>query len=255
MMNDRRFKELANLYLDHRLDAAQASELEAELRADPRRRRQLRCYESMHAGCSELFRRSSSGAPAPAAVLRALRDADRRVEREPRRAVWGLGWGWASLGGAGMAAALVAVVTVRVSGPSVAENSASPADPASGLARASSGAAPAVVVVAAADPFASARAAEPVAVPAASYSLPRHVTLAAVGIATPTRETATTSRWTVAADETLTAEDLQRAEAWTRGIPQAEWAAAAGQGTALVRSGQAGFGGFEATAAGFSFQR
>lgn len=252
-MNDRRFKELVNLYLDHRLDASQARELEAALQAEPCLRRKLRCYESMHAGCSELFRRSSSGAPAPAAVLRALRDADRRVESEPRRPLWGLGWGWASLGGAGMAAAMVAVMTVRVSGPSVAENIV----PAQGLKSDRTEGSP--VLVAANTSPAVVPVPEPVAVLAVpeahAYSLPRHVTLAALGIETPTRESAATSRWAVAADETLTTEDYQRAEAWARSIPQSEWAAVANQGASVVRSGPAGFGGFEAAAAGFSFQR
>jgi hypothetical protein len=135
-MSDQRFKELLNLYLDHRLSDAEAVELEQSLRADAVRRKVLRDYSLIQGGCSELFSRAATGAPSSAAWCRSLRTVEARISRVGGQGSvawnwrgWSAGWGMA---GASLAACAVIFVLVRSGGPdgpsqvSVAATSVSP---------------------------------------------------------------------------------------------------------------------------------
>ncbi len=112
-MNDARFKELLNLYLDHELTPEQTSELEAEILQNPVRRRVYRDYCRLQRGCGQLFDQTLQSAPASFALAQALRDAERKVEGggSGERGVW---WGY---GGAAAVAACVALVVFRGDGP------------------------------------------------------------------------------------------------------------------------------------------
>ena len=55
-MSDQRFKELLNLYLDHRLSDAEAVELEQSLRADAGRRKVCGTTPSFRAAAPSSFR-------------------------------------------------------------------------------------------------------------------------------------------------------------------------------------------------------
>ncbi len=120
-MSDQRFKELLNLYLDHRLSDAEATELEQCLRADAGRRKMLRDYSLIQGGCSELFSRVATQAPSSAALCRSLRTVEARISRVDGQGSaawnwrgWSAGWGMA---GAGLAACATILVVVRSGGP------------------------------------------------------------------------------------------------------------------------------------------
>lgn len=112
-MNDARFKQLLNLYLDHELTSDQASELESEVLRNPARRQLYRDYCRLQRGCGLLFERTCSTAPASFALARALNDAERKVAGTGGidRGAW---WGYAS---AATVAACVAFVVFRSDGP------------------------------------------------------------------------------------------------------------------------------------------
>lgn len=115
-MNDKRFLELLNLYLDHEITPEDARSLEAEIRAHPERRRRYEQYCRMQSACVQLFEADRAQAPAHQAVARALAQANRQmahpVSRE-RRLFWLAGGGFATLA----AAACVAVVISKVTTP------------------------------------------------------------------------------------------------------------------------------------------
>jgi hypothetical protein len=135
-MSDQRFKELLNLYLDHRLSDAEAVELEQSLRADAGRRKVLRDYSLIQGGCSELFSRAVIGAPSSAALCRSLRTVEARISRVGGQGSgawnwrgWSVGWGMA---GASLAACAVIFVLARsggLDGPSQVSVAATPASP------------------------------------------------------------------------------------------------------------------------------
>lgn len=135
-MSDQRFKELLNLYLDHRLSDAEAVELEQSLRADAGRRKVLRDYSLIQGGCSELFSRAVIGAPSSAALCRSLRTVEARISRVGGQGSgawnwrgWSAGWGMA---GASLAACAVIFVLARsggLDGPSQVSVAATPASP------------------------------------------------------------------------------------------------------------------------------
>lgn len=135
-MSDQRFKELLNLYLDHRLSDAEAVELEQSLRADAGRRKVLRDYSLIQGGCSELFSRAATGAPSSAAWCRSLRTVEARISRVGGQGSvawnwrgWSAGWGMA---GASLAACAVIFVLARsggLDGPSQVSVAATPASP------------------------------------------------------------------------------------------------------------------------------
>jgi hypothetical protein len=206
-MNPNRFKELLNLHLDHRLSKDEAHELDQALRSDPVLMRKFRSYMAMQHGCAELFRRSAADAPAPDALVKALRQAEARMQQEPRRRAPIFGWGaWSAT--AGMAA-VVTVIAVRVSQPSlvsVASNDSGAASPtklasADGSSIRVTNGEPARVVIL-----------------GPSQALPEHLTLAALGISPERTERPALSRWQQAEDEAIRAEaNASETLAWMPG--------------------------------------
>lgn len=67
-MNDSKFIELLNLYVDHHISSADAALLEAEIQRDPKRRRVYREYCQMQKACSLLADNFRTEAPAAARV-------------------------------------------------------------------------------------------------------------------------------------------------------------------------------------------
>lgn len=114
-MNDRRFIELLNLYLDHEISPAESAELEAEVARNPARRREYDRYCRLQRGCSLLGERERSVAPQSAAFVRSLREAERKIAA-PRRAAWNPAH--VGLWTASAMAACVAVVVVVNRSPS-----------------------------------------------------------------------------------------------------------------------------------------
>jgi hypothetical protein len=157
-MKDTRFIELLNLYVDQQLSAAEATELETEIRRNPDRRRTYQQYCRMQKACTQLFEQERQTAPSTSKLSRALAAADRKVIAfpEPRR-VW-LQRGLYATGLAAMAAC-AALVFVRI-------NPVAPQNIAEKPAVSEQSAAP--VAVAASEPVAPAKAeAQTVAIPAA----------------------------------------------------------------------------------------
>lgn len=62
-MNDAKFTELLNLYLDHEISAEDAALLEAEVQGNPARRRVYLEYCQMHNACTVLGRRFKAESP------------------------------------------------------------------------------------------------------------------------------------------------------------------------------------------------
>lgn len=85
-MNDRRFTELLNLYLDHQIEPADAAELEAEVLGNPARRRTYDQYCRLQRACCFLGERERSIAPQSQGFARSLRDAERKLAA-PRRPI------------------------------------------------------------------------------------------------------------------------------------------------------------------------
>jgi hypothetical protein len=193
-MKDARFKELLNLYLDQRLSAAEAAELEAGLREDPSRRRALRDYESMQSACSVLFSQVQSRAPSSEALRRALSRAEARIDspRPVRDA-----WGWPTWGVTGGLAACVALVVARLSLPSGGLASAPASD--AGAAAPSEGA----LILASNAPEVPAEVAR--------KSMPRDLTFAALGISPETANANSVSQWILVGDETELFSTLEQA--------------------------------------------
>lgn len=119
-MNEQRFIELLNLYVDHQISPEEAAELEAAVLADPRRRRIYDQYCRIQRACSLLCNKGRPAAPAHSAFVRALRDAEQRIAAPRRRPVW-RALAFHPAFGAGLAAACVAVVFVLNREPSVTE--------------------------------------------------------------------------------------------------------------------------------------
>ena len=63
-MNESKFIELLNLYVDHQISPADAALLETEVRSNPERRRVYRQYCQMQKACTELAASFRSQAPA-----------------------------------------------------------------------------------------------------------------------------------------------------------------------------------------------
>lgn len=183
-MKDARFKELLNLHLDHRLSASEAEELEAALRADPARRKALRDYESMQSACAALFARSESRAPSSAALRRALRQAEDRIDhpRTVRDA-----WGWPTWGLTGGLAACVALVVARLSQPALS-TAASPQEKSTGSAGG-----PVLAAVLPAPASANTSAVRP--------STPSQLAFAALGLGNHGVNADAASRWILQVDE------------------------------------------------------
>ena len=108
-MNDRRFIELLNLYLDHQIELEEAAELEAEVMRNPERRRTYDQYCRLQRACSLLGEKERSHAPESRGFARSLRDAERKIAASRRST-----WSPAYVGGfaATAMAACVAVIVV-----------------------------------------------------------------------------------------------------------------------------------------------
>jgi hypothetical protein len=85
-MNDRRFLELLNLYLDHQIEPAEAGELEAAVQSSPARRRIFEEYGQLQRGCSQLGNSARLAAPPAPRFSRSLRLAERKITA-PRRSI------------------------------------------------------------------------------------------------------------------------------------------------------------------------
>ncbi|MDF3056445.1 MAG: hypothetical protein K0R17_660 [Rariglobus sp.] len=115
-MNDRRFIELLNLYVDQQIHPDEASELEAEVLRNPERRRTYDQYCRLQRGCCLLGDGARSIAPSSHGFARSLRDAERKIAA-PRRAAWRPAYaGVFSV--ATMAACVAVVVVVNRPAPS-----------------------------------------------------------------------------------------------------------------------------------------
>lgn len=184
MSQDARFKELLNLHLDHRLGAEDACELERMLKSSPELRRTFRSYALMQRGCTELFRRSEADAPAPDALVRALRDVEARMRPQAARRERFAGWAtWTATAGV---AAAVALMVARVSRPA-------------GIADGARESSPVLVASNPVAPLAAGFASTTVVAPRHA-ALPSHLTLAALGIQPERGEPASLSRWTPPAE-------------------------------------------------------
>lgn len=201
MSQDARFKELLNLHLDHRLGAEDACELERMLKSSPELRRTFRSYALMQRGCSELFRRSEADAPAPDALVRALRDVEARMQPRPLRRERFAGWAtWTATAGV---AAAVALMVARVSRPV-------------GIADGSRESSPVLAASNPVTPLTAGFVSTAVVVPRHA-ALPSHLTLAALGIQPERGEPASLSRWTPPTEQTEVAELAQASEpVWAR---------------------------------------
>lgn len=113
-MNETRFIELLNLYVDQQLTAAEATELESEIQRNHAHRRTYEQYCRMQKACAQLFEQDRQAAPSTTKLSRALAEADRKILAfpEPQR-VW-LQRGLYATGVAAMAAC-VALVFFRAS--------------------------------------------------------------------------------------------------------------------------------------------
>jgi hypothetical protein len=118
-MNDRRFIELLNLYVDQQIDPSEAAELEAEVLRSPERRRTYNQYCRLQRGCCLLGDGARSTAPSSVGFARSLREAERKIA-DPRRPAWRTAY--TGMYGAAAMAAFVVVVWV-VNRPAPVSNS------------------------------------------------------------------------------------------------------------------------------------
>jgi hypothetical protein len=109
-MNERRFIELLNLYIDDQISPSEAAELESAVLAEPARRQTYEQYCRLHRACSLLGEKERALAPAHVAFARSLREAERKIAA-PRRPFWQTLAVHPAFG-ATLAAACVAVVFV-----------------------------------------------------------------------------------------------------------------------------------------------
>lgn len=110
-MNDRRFIELLNLYVDQQIAPSEAAELETEVLRNPTRRRTYDQYCRLQRGCCLLGDGARTRAPASHGFVRSLRDAERKIAA-PRRPAWRTTYS-GFYGVAAMAACVVVVLVVN----------------------------------------------------------------------------------------------------------------------------------------------
>ncbi len=242
-MNDRRFKELVNLHLDHRLAADEAEEFEQALRADPACRRLLESYAVMQRGCTVLCRRSAAGAPTPQAIMRAIRDAERKASAPAGPAT--RAWAWGTFSTATGLAAVVAVMVIRIERPA-------------GFAEADTDTTANAVLVADASGSASGseaagQGAALASMPARASFLPPHLTLAALGISNETREVGVVSNWSHPLND-ITQAEMDRAASWAHAANRPDWAVDA-TATTRFSAGWTSEPATQASAASFTFER
>ncbi len=111
-MKDSRFIELLNLYVDQQLTAAEAVELEAEIKQNPASRRTYQQYCRMQKGCVQLFEQECQSATATSALARALAEVEQKITAFPEQRTPWRQRGYYAAGLAAMAAC-VAFVLVR----------------------------------------------------------------------------------------------------------------------------------------------
>ena len=85
-MNDRRFQELLNLYLDHEIAPAEAAELETEVLGNPARRRTYDQYCRLQRGCRLLGGHAGAHAPDSQVFLQTQRSHASSACRQGARA-------------------------------------------------------------------------------------------------------------------------------------------------------------------------
>jgi hypothetical protein len=108
-MKDSRFIELVNLYVDRQITAAEATELEAEMQAQPRRRAVYHQYCQMQKATTLVYESFRTNAPGQEAGVAPGHTTIARFEdREPRRRTH-----WSYYAGA-LAAACLALVLVQM---------------------------------------------------------------------------------------------------------------------------------------------
>jgi hypothetical protein len=114
-MNEPRFIELLNLYVDQQLSPQEAAELEAEIQGSPVRHRTYQQYCRMQKACAQLFEHERTSAPAFTALAQAMAAADRKIvafpERGTRRAIWPIGFSVAAVAAAACVALVVGLRT------------------------------------------------------------------------------------------------------------------------------------------------
>jgi hypothetical protein len=265
-MNDQRFKELLNLYLDQRLEGADAKEFEQALRVDAARRKMLRDYSLIQGGCNELFARAAAQAPSSAALCRSLRAVENRMSRAGAGEAVKWGWrGWtAGFGAAGLGVAACATILV------VVRTGGDPSGPTPSIAAGGNEAAPAVMSVASAQRSVSV----PVVVAAATDANPpvevlserqkaRNLTLAALGL---TMEDPVANRggqgWADARETYELANLSPAARNWIRATAASEGGWTQNQSSSLSMQTNAGYswdagnsGGYQVEAAAYRFER
>lgn len=117
-MNEARFIELLNLYIDQELSADEVGELEREIARNPARRRTYDQYCRMHRGCALLFENARSQAPRFAKLDRAAQEVDEKVLAFPHSADANVVRGpWGRVAWAGGVAAALAVAALQ--GPTI----------------------------------------------------------------------------------------------------------------------------------------
>ena len=84
-MNDSRFIELLNLYVDHQITQDEAAELEAAIAGNHARRRTYQDYCRMQRACGLLVARECTQAPASFAFQKSLQEAERKIIAFPGR--------------------------------------------------------------------------------------------------------------------------------------------------------------------------
>ena len=87
-MNERRFTELLNLYLDHQITAAEAAELEAAVHSSPARRRTFEEYCLLQRGCSQLGSNARAAAPIAPRFARSIHDVELKINTPRRPHLW-----------------------------------------------------------------------------------------------------------------------------------------------------------------------
>lgn len=264
-MNDRRFKELLNLYLDHRLDGADIAEFETALRADASRRKMLRDYSLLQGGCNELFARAVAQAPSSKTLCRSLQEVENRISRAESGAPTGWAWQKWSVGfsaaGLGLAACATVLVVVRSGGPvappqEVASVQAAPEPKLTPIAE------PSVAsVTAAAPPLATTNQTVEVL---SERQKARNLTLAALGLTTDeTNLERSGQRWADAREAYELANLSPSARSWIRASAASEsgWTQQ-NQQSSLSMQTSAGYswntsstGGYQVQAAAYRFDR
>lgn len=114
-MNDHRFIELLNLYVDHQITPEEAAELESAVLHNPSRRRTYEQYCRLQRACCVFGERERSLAPSASGFARSLRDAERKIAA-PRRTVWNPVYTGAFA--TAMAACVAVVVVINRQAPS-----------------------------------------------------------------------------------------------------------------------------------------